>query len=271
MDDGIKVVFFRIALIAGAVLFSCLGIPPQYGVFMAIWLIMTWLILRSYDDWGTFLKRCMLAVSFVVLYELSFYMFFPLDLFDYCASGVLLFILLLVNIPRAFLWPHYFTSTLIIAALELINHKHPYSFTFVVFFFASYLAIMNRKQKRYIPVLIKSSIPGALAVLLTWVFTTSNSFMDLYKVSSETSKSFCFLLGFCFFVVFSYFARKFSKANDLFKKGQIFSFDPMPVRRNKNTGNKMEELQSQLNDAYLKECEKQQHNHEIVKNRKENQ
>jgi len=223
MPDGIKVLLSRIALIVGAALFYYFGFDYRYGALLVFWIIVTWLILRSYDDWETFLKRCVLAVPFISLVELGLYVFLRPDLFTYWYSGVLLFFALLINVPKVLLWSHYFTISLIITALVSLDYKKLYSFIFVTFFFASYLLIMNRKQEKHIPILIKSSISAMLITLFLWIFMVSNSFMSRHNVTLGIDIGFYCFLGLCFFLVFYILGKKHFKANDLFKKGNIFS------------------------------------------------
>jgi len=79
MPDSIKVLLFRIAMVAGAALFCWFGFDHRYGALLIFALVITWFVFRAYDDWGTFLKRCVLTVPFVALIELSLYMFISPD------------------------------------------------------------------------------------------------------------------------------------------------------------------------------------------------
>ena len=154
MPDSIKILLIRIAAIGAAGLFCCLGFDYRYGALLIFALVIGWFVFRTYDDWGTFLKRCALAVPFVFLTELSLHAVIAPDRVIYWCSGVLIFEALLINARR--ISAHYFVTLLSAAVLILVGllrrlwpgHIALYSYCliYVIFFYASYLLILNRKQ-----------------------------------------------------------------------------------------------------------------------------
>ncbi len=237
MPDGIKIVLFRIIAIAVAFLFFQFGFDWRYGALLACWIIMTWFILRAYDDWGTLLKRCVLSLPFIALLELGLYAFIRPEHYTYWYSAAILFDALLLNVPKTL--PHYITTLFVMAASILLVQKqldagigsYTYSSIFLVFFCASYLLILNRNKDKYISILIKSTISGMLVLLLAWIFMTSGNMIDRHNISSGYAYAFLCFLGLIFFLVFYALGKKYFKANNLFKKGKILKpFEDFPTR-----------------------------------------
>lgn len=232
MPDSIKILLLRIMMIVGAFLFYYFGSDYRYGALLVGGVIMTGLIMRTYDDWDTFLKRVMLSIPFIAMVELSLYILLRPDRFTYWFSAVLLFVALIINIPKPFLLSHYFTMVLVTGVLLSISliSKLPeigigfytYGSLFISFFCASYLLIMNRNQKTYVPLLAKSFIAGLLITLFFWIFMISDNFMSQHEVSLAIEIGFYCFMGLLFFLIFYNLGKQYFKANDLFKKGDIF-------------------------------------------------
>lgn len=227
MHDGLKILLARIMLIAGGFLFFHFGLDWRYGALLVGWAIMTWCILRSYDNWGTVLKRSVLALPFIALVELSLYMLIKPDHYTYWYVAALLFDALILNVPQVL--PHYITTLIGTAAAILLIRKQfdagIGSYTlhdiFLTFFCASYLVILNRDKDKYILVLIKSTVSAMLVVLFFWAFMASDSIIDRYNVPFGYAYGFSCFLGLGFFLVFYNLGKKYFKANNLFKKGNI--------------------------------------------------
>jgi len=231
MPDGIKILLIRIAAVAGAALFCCLGFDHRYGPLLIFALVITWFVFRSYDDWGTFLKRCVLTLPFVVLTEVGLYAFIAPDRWTYWYSGVLIFEALLINAPA--ISAHYFVTLLSAGAvifLGLVRRLWPghialysYCLIYAIFFYASYLLILNRKQTEinYWSVLMKALFSALLMVLLFGTFMVSHSFMKHRNIPFEIAFAFSCFLGGVFFIVFYYLGKDYFKANQLFRKGKI--------------------------------------------------
>lgn len=229
MDDGIKIILFRIALVAGIALFYFLGFDWHFGALLVAWLIMTWVILRTYDDWSSFLKRCMLSLPFVALLQLSLFLTINPEPYTYWYSAALLFDALLLNVPKVLF--HYITTFFGVAAqisISLTRKQfdasidfYTYTHIFLIFFCASYLLILNLNKDSYILVLIKSSIFGMVIVLFSWIFMTSESIRVRHNIAFSYAFGFSCFMGLIFFFVLYNLGKKYFRANSLFKKGKI--------------------------------------------------
>jgi len=231
MSGSVKMLFVRMAAVVGAVLFCCLGYEPRYGSLLVLVFVMTWFIFRSYDDWSTFLKRCVLTFPFVVLTGLSVYAFIGPDRWIYWYYGALVFDALLINARdvRA----HYLVTLLSTTTLifwESARNLWPanstfcsYGFVFVFLFYGSYLLMLNGKRDgfKYGATLLKALVAALLIVLFFAFFMVSYRYMNRHNFSFETAFAFSCFLGVIFFVVFYNLGKDYFKANTLFKKGKI--------------------------------------------------
>ena len=227
MHDSLKILLARIMLIAGGFLFFHFGLDWQYGALLVGWAIMTWGILRSYDNWGTVLKRVVLALPFVALVELVLYMLIKPNHYMYWYVAAILFDALILNVPEVL--PHYIT-TLVVTAVSLFLMwkqfdpgivRYTLLDIFGVFFCASYLIILNANKDKYIWILAKSTISGMLVMLFCWVFTASDGIIDRYNIPFGYAYGFFMFAGSGLFCCFLYSRKKYFKANNLFKKGRI--------------------------------------------------
>lgn len=228
MPDGLKVVLFRLALVAGAAAATVIGLNPRWGVLVLAFSILFWGVLRTYDDWTSFLKRCLLAIPFIVLAEIGLHLFLRPAHYNYWGIGGLLSLMLLLNVQKA--WPHYCITLLTLTAAittVIIREKWDTGFTyfifgsvFLTFFYASYFGMLSRKSD-YIFLMIRSAVAGMLGFLFTWVFIILHRLPTQNEFSPELYYGFFCLLGLCCFLVFYGLGKKYFKGNDLFQKGRI--------------------------------------------------
>jgi len=229
MHDDFKFLLIRVVAIVVAFLFFCLRLDWRYGVFLVGWPTMTLIILRSYDNWGTVLKRGVLALPFIVLAELSLYMLMKPNHYIYWCTAGLLFDALILNVPQVL--PHYITTLIVTAASILLMRKrldagigsYTHSLMFLTSFCVSYLVILNHNKAKYISVLIKSTISGMLFALYFGVFMATDSIIDRYNIPVGYAYGFVYFLGLGFLLVFYILKKryKYFEANNLFKKGNI--------------------------------------------------
>ena len=227
MDDSIKALLIRLIVIIVAFLFFSLGIDWRYGALFALWLIMTFLILRAYDDWKSFLRKCLLSLPFISIVELCLFLLIHPEHYTYWYTAAILFDALILKVPKLLL--HYITTSFVAALSILLAYKkaevdislYVFCQIFLAFFCASYLLILNRSKDKFIYVLIKSIISAALVTLFMFIFTVSDDIADQYNIPLWYSYVFSCILGLVFFIVFYNLGKKYFKTNNLFKRGKI--------------------------------------------------
>jgi hypothetical protein len=205
MPDSIKMLLIRLAAIAGAFAFFYFSLDWRYGAVLVVWVVMTWFILRSYDDWFTVFKRCVLSLPFIAVFELTLYTVVRPERYMYWYSTAILFDALLINVPK--LLPHYIVATVVgIASTVLVSGRldrsrdyYACSSIFLAFFCGFYLLILNGSNEGYITVLIKSFISGVLVVLLSEAFMVSYGIVKSHDLPLGYAYGFSCVLGLAFF------------------------------------------------------------------------
>jgi hypothetical protein len=228
MPGGLKVLLFRLVLVAGAAAATVIGLNPRWGVLIIAFSILFWGVLRTYDDWTSFIKRCLSAIPFIVLAEIGLHLFLRPARYNYWGIGGFLSLMLLLNVQKA--WPHYCITLLTLTAATatvIIREKWDAGITyflfgsvFLTFFYASYFGMLNRKSD-YTFLTIRSAVAGMLGMLFAWIFIVLHRLPTQDEFSPEIYFGFFCLLGLCCFLVFYGLGKKYCKDNDLFQKGQI--------------------------------------------------
>jgi len=228
------------------------GDPTRIWVMICVTVIL-WFSYMLYlwrADLAGFLKRVLIAIPFALIFAIFVIIVTRTLAVSVFALSVYLF--LLYKTPS---WKQHFSVTLILASILAValkfsyailnppipqemsiyrNFFHLVSIVFVVFFYGTYLRKVKDGETVDLRVILIRMLKFITAFsLYTAAWLTLQHFGERYRISLSTDSIISGVLLIVFLVI-------------------CYLFDLMPIERKKKKS-KLGELQSQLNDVYLKE------------------
>lgn len=232
------------------------GDPVYLWVTICVTVIF-WLGYMSYlwrTDLAGFLKRLLIAIPFALLFAV-FMIMVTGTLVSVLFGGLPVYLFLLCKTPS---WKQHFSVTLILASILAVALKFSYavldphipqemslygnlfpwvSIVFIVFFYGLYMRkVSDGKTVDLRAVLVRTLKSAGAFCLYFAVWLTLQEFGERYRISLPINLTVSGALTIVFLVI-------------------CYLFDLFPIERKKKKS-KLDELQSQLNDVYLKERKK---------------